>query len=462
VASTSPSGPATVDAAADVVILGGGVTGLAAGSVLRDRAIVLEREARPGGLVRTEPIDGYWFDTVLHLLHLADGEVERRVRALMGATLVPCAPEAWVETAAGITRYPFQMHLAPLEREPVVRCLRDLAEATYRPHVDPPANFEEVLLRTFGRGLCELFLFPYNRKLWKRPLADLAPGGFTWNIAQPTFDAVLRGALDPDSPYRPYNANGWYPRPAADADWRGMETLSRALAGEVPDLRCRHEVVEIDAGARIVTALDGTRPVRLAWRRACASTLPLPTTVRLCPQAPAALRQACASLTRNRVLTVMVGVRGPRPEGTGKWRYYADETVIFNRLVFLHEFDPALAPAEGWGLLAEITEPAEWPLGDPKDLTARVLADLERVKILPAGSRIAVTAARVADPAYVVFTVHNQAIAQAAREFLTAHGIEPIGRYGRWEYSSIGQNLRDGFTWGEAQQPRTRGAGGGA
>ena len=92
VSSTSPSGPATVDAAADVVILGGGVTGLAAGSVLRDRAIVLERDARPGGLVRTEPIDGYWFDTVLHLLHLSDAGVERRVRALMSGTLAPCAP----------------------------------------------------------------------------------------------------------------------------------------------------------------------------------------------------------------------------------------------------------------------------------------------------------------------------------------------------------------------------------
>jgi protoporphyrinogen oxidase len=457
----------------DFVILGAGVTGLAAASLLGDRALLLERDDRPGGLVRTDCLDGFWFDRVLHLLHLPDqgsatesgggpgtgrgtgpaarpdAGVEARVRRLLGDTLAPCAPEAWVETAAGVTRFPFQMHLAPLDREQVVRCLADLAEVTHHPRPGRAADFEDYLLRAFGRGLCELFMFPYNRKLWKRPLAALAPGGFTWNIARPELEAVLRGALDRDAPYRAYNANGWYPRPPAGAPWRGMEVLSRALAEQAADLRCGHEVVDIDLDAHSVTArrVDDGRLMRVRYRDGCLSTLPLPLVIRMCRQAPDDLRRACAGLTRNRVITVMFGIQGPRPTGTGKWRYYADETLVFNRLVFLHEFDPELAPPDGWGLLAEITEPAEWPMGDRTTIARRALQDVERAGALPPGSRIVVTHVEAIDPAYVVFSVENQTIVEAARQFLASHGVSPVGRYGRWEYSSIAQNMRDGFDW---------------
>jgi protoporphyrinogen oxidase len=410
---------------------------------------VLEGADRPGGLVRTDHVDGFWFDHVLHLLHFADDEVERRVRKMLGETLVACPTVAWVETSGGVTQYPLQMHLAPLARDQVVRCLHDLAEVTFRPKLGTPANFEDYLLRTFGRGLCELFLFPYNRKVWKRPLADLAPSGFTWTITPPDFERVLRGALDRETPFRSYNANGWYPRPAKDADCRGMEVLSRAVARQVPDLRCGHRVEAIDPVARIVTARHGDTLVRVRYREACVTTLPLPDTIRMSSQVPADLSNACATLTRNRVITVMIGVRGPRPEGLGHWRYYADESIVFTRLVFLHEFDPDTAPADGWGLLTEITEPAEQPLDTQENVVRRVLRDVERVGVLPPGSEIVVTATRVIDPAYVVFSPTSQAVTEQAHAFLAEHDIVSLGRYGRWEYSSMAQNLRDGFRWAE-------------
>src|SRR5688572_13589476 len=102
---------------ADVLILGAGVTGLTAAWELGDRAIVLERSSRPGGLVRTHRFGDYWFDRVLHLLYFQDPQTEERVRALMGDDLAPCAPRAWCETSAGTTRFPFQMHLGGLDPE---------------------------------------------------------------------------------------------------------------------------------------------------------------------------------------------------------------------------------------------------------------------------------------------------------------------------------------------------------
>jgi protoporphyrinogen oxidase len=435
---------------AEVLILGAGVTGLAAAWELGDRAVVVERAFRPGGLVRTDHRDGYWFDHVLHLLYFQDPDTEKRVRGLMGEDLAPCVPRAWCETSAGTTLFPFQMHLGGLDSESRDRCVRDLIELSKRHGTRRAANFEEHLLGTFGQGMCNIFLFPYNRKMWKRPLSSLAPSGFTWNITPPKLDDVLRGASESEPAFQAYNSAGWYPRPRAGAPLRGMELLAASLATQARDLRTDCSVEAISLERHEVVLRHRGRLERFRYQDALLSTIPLPELVALCRDIPKGLRRACAGLARNRVLSVGLSVRGPRPESPGHWRYYADESLIFTRLVFLHEFDPLLAPEDGWPLLVEITEPAEWPLASREELMSRVRRDLARVDVLLEGSEIVDEMVKVIDPAYVVFDVQSQRIVRLAHEVLAAHGITSLGRYGRWEYSSMASCMRDGFVWAES------------
>ena len=431
------------------VILGAGLTGLSAASILGEHAVVLEQNDRPGGLVRTECFDGYWFDHVIHILHFKDKETEAKIQELLADCLAPCPPQAWVETAFGTTRFPFQMHLSGLEPDQIVRCLRDLAEVTFTPSKIKPSDFSEMLLQTFGSGMCEIFLFPYNRKVWKRPLNTLAPSGFQWNITQPDFEKVLQGAVSSDSDFLAYNSNGWYPRPVKDSPIRGMRILSDALAEKTSDLRLNHRIEAIDLEKRTVTAKSKGQTLHFTFREGCCTTLPLPKLVGMCKQAPEKLRRACSSLTANRVLSATFSIRGPRPVGCGHWRYYADEALIFTRLVYMHEFDPHSAPDDGWGLLVEITEPAESPLTDSKKVLSRVRNDIRRVGALPADCEIIDEHLIIVDPAYVVFSIDNETIIEEARCFLRNYGIEPLGRYGRWEYSSMAQVMQAGFSWGE-------------
>lgn len=437
---------------AAVVILGAGLAGLAAAAVLGDRAVVLEREARPGGLVRTERWGDYWFDHVLHLLYFgADKATESRILELVGAeNMRATRPDAWVEIPEGIVRYPFQMHLGSLPPATVVRCLRDLAEVTFGPHGDPPADFAAMLLQTFGQGMCDAFLFPYNRKMWRRPLESLAPSGFQWTITHPKFEEVVRGALEPEQDFATYNAHSWYPVPPPDAPVRGMEVMARALAGEVRDLRLEHEILGIDLDRRVISARGPQGPVEFQYQDGVCSTLPLPLTIAMCEQAPEDLKEACRQLVRNRVYSASYSIKGPRPENRGLWRYYADESLCFTRLIYPHHFDEYSAPPDGWGLLAEITERAEEPKLPSDELLDRCQADIVRAGALPSGCEVIDRHLIVADPAYVVFTVENQPVMEAARAFLRAHDIEPLGRYGRWEYSSMAQVMRDGFAWGTA------------
>lgn len=432
----------------DILILGGGLTGLAAASVLGDSAILVEKEDRPGGLVRTECFNGYWFDRVIHILHFRDETIEARIRQILGDDLAPCPPEAWVETAFGTVRFPFQMHLHGLETSQTVRCIRDLAEVIHNDG-NLSSNFEQLLLHTFGRGMCEIFLFPYNRKLWKRPLNTLAPSGFQWTITPPDFERVLFGAISPHQNFQAYNANGWYPRPPKNSPIRGMEFLSSSLAEKTSNIRLNHTVEEIDLETRTVTAKNNGQSLKFMFRKSCCATLPLPKLIKMCKQAPESLRTSLSNLTYNCVLSVAFSIRGRRPENCGHWRYYSDESLIFTRLVYMHEFDSASAPEDGWGLLVEITVKAEDALLDTESILHRARKDIERVGALPGDCEIIDANLIVIDPAYVVFTVENEPIIEEARNFLKSYDIEPLGRYGKWEYSSMSQVLQDGFGWAE-------------
>ncbi|MBN2800448.1 MAG: FAD-dependent oxidoreductase [Deltaproteobacteria bacterium] len=434
---------------APALILGGGLTGLSAAWRLGGGSITLERADRPGGLVRAEEIDGYWFDHVIHLLHLRSPEVEVALRDLLGEVLAPCPPEAWVVTDAGEARFPLQTHLGTLAPEVVERVLDELARLAYGPAEAGGRSYRDLLLASFGQTLFGLFFEPYNQKMWRRPLDQLAPGGFVWNLERPDLPAVLAGALRPQRVQPTYNSHAWYPRPAAGASVRGMEVLAAGIAARAGDVRLGREVLSVDPQERLVVAEGPDGPERYRWEDACLCTLPLPAAIAMVRGVPASLAREVARLRHNLVLSVGVRVRGPRPQ-LGHWRYYADSSLIFTRLVFLHAFDPSLAPPDGWPLLVEVPWPAEQPWGGEEALIARVLEDVARAGVLPEGSAVLGATVIVADPAYVAFAEGDAEIVAEALGFLQERGITGLGRYGRWEYSAMEGAIRDGWAWADA------------
>jgi protoporphyrinogen oxidase len=354
-----------------------------------------------------------------------------------------------------------QSHLTGLSEDAVLRCVLELAELKYSRRSGIPANLEQALERSFGRTLCELFLIPYNRKFWRRPLSELAPVFHEEAATPPDFESVLRGILKPVSATADDEPAGWYPRPPRDAKLRGMELLPEALAATVDDLRLNHTVTEIDLRQRVVTCCNYDREVKFRFLRQLCNTLPLPHFVRLCARdLPEDLRRGAAVLRYNRVISVMYRVRGMRPQDCGHFAYFADEDLIFSRLAFMHQFDPESSPMGGWGLIAEITEAAEAPIASPDEVATRCLGDIRRAGVLPRGCEILDQESRVIGPAYVVSTPESLDIALRLHRFLRSNGVELLGRYGRWEDSSMGEVIRDARQWALRTEARvTRPAG---
>jgi protoporphyrinogen oxidase len=430
---------------APFLVIGAGLAGLSSGIALGNDAIVLEAESRAGGLVRSECFDGFWFDHVIHLLHVQENSAEELLMGLPEHHLQRCPPTAWVETTAGTARFPLQHHLSSLEPEAIERCIRSL-EVASQASAAAPSNYLEVLQQAFGEALCELFFVPYNRKMWKRPLDQITAAPTLWNLHRPSLDEVIRGARKDAEITASYNSRAFYPRPPTGADLRGMEVISAGMAGKVPDLRLQHRIEAIHPEDKSLTVTSPEGTTRIGWERALVCTMPLPVAIACCDNSSPQLRESCAQMPHNLVLSVALSIRGPRPD-LGHWRYYPDPSLPFTRLIFLHEFDPEMAPQDGWPLLAEVPLPAE-ANHSQDDVLEDVCAAVQRCGVLGADSEIEAAHVLVANPAYVCFTDHSIAATEAASQFLREQGIEPLGRYGRWQYLSMAQVIESGLSLG--------------
>lgn len=67
--------------------------------------------------------------------------------------------------------YPFQNNIVSLPQEDQINCINGLIEAKVSNAVatDKPANFDEWILRVMGEGIANIFMRPYNYKVWAIP-----------------------------------------------------------------------------------------------------------------------------------------------------------------------------------------------------------------------------------------------------------------------------------------------------
>ena len=181
------------------IVIGGGPTGLGAALHLDGDWLLFERDGRIGGTCQTDVIDGFAFDHAGHIVFTTDPYVQELIPDLLGDNIHWQTRESWVYSKDVFTRYPFQANTYGLPVEVIKECLLGLIDATYAPQDGPPpANFEEWIVRTFGHGIADHFMLPYNRKVWATPLTMMS---YDW-IERPRHAAPHRPGAGGRAPPR--------------------------------------------------------------------------------------------------------------------------------------------------------------------------------------------------------------------------------------------------------------------
>ncbi|MCX5795120.1 MAG: FAD-dependent oxidoreductase [Elusimicrobia bacterium] len=434
-----------------VAIIGAGPAGLGAAFRLKELGhedfVIYESSAFVGGLAASAVDDkGFTWDIGGHVQFSHYAYFDRVMDSVLAADeWLHHQRESWVWIRGRFVPYPFQYNIRRLPQEELDRCLRGLEELHRHPFQGTPAHFGEWVLATFGAGMADLFMTPYNLKVWAYPLAELSYGWVGERVAVTDLGRVrenIRIGKD-DTGWGPNNTFRFPRRGGTGAIWTRVADRIGAdrirLQTPVSAVRAARKELVLGSGAReSFDAILNTSPLdRFA-----------PMVEDLSPE----VREAASGLRHSGAHIVGVGLRGkPRAELAPKcWMYFPEDDCPFYRVTVFSNYSPENVPDIGkyWSLMAETSESPRKPVR-PDSVVEETVRGLLATGLIESRGQIESLWTRHAPYGYPTPSLGRDAILDRVHPALEALGISSRGRFGAWKYEASNQDhsFMQGVEW---------------
>jgi len=424
-----------------IAILGGGLSGLALARLLHEKGnkvVVLEAEAAYGGLCRSKNEGGFTFDIGgSHIIFSRDAEVLAFMRRMIERNEQRNDRNTKIFYKDQYVKYPFENGLSDLPEHDRFFCINEFVKthvAVEKGELPTPENFRDWIYYTFGKGIAECYMVPYNEKIWKFPSEKMSLHWVDGRIPRPPVEDVIRSAIGISTEGYTHQSVFSYPLDG------GIEALVRAVAQPINDrirtgfrvnsVRKKGGVFEISNGSDVVVADQ------------CISTMPVQHLVAALDGVPARVKEACAALRYNALVCVNIGIRGTVPDIS--WLYIPETALgMTNRISFPSNYSARAAPDGCGSVLAEIThQPGdEVSMMDDALLTEQVVSTLEAMQILKR-DQILYTSVERQPYAYVVYDIDYQKNIAVVKDYCRSAGIPLVGRFSQFEYLNMDGCLR--------------------
>lgn len=418
-------------------VLGGGIAGLAAAKAARDGgedATVFEARDRAGGLLDNFTIDGFRFDTAVHLSFANEPEV----RAIFDQTpYITHQPEALNWDRGHWLKHPAQTNMFPLPWQDKVALIAGLADGGMETP-DTIGNYRDWLIHQYGAPIAERWPLVYTQKYWTVPAETLGTDWIGARMRRADLREVLEGAFTADTPNHYYVKEMRYP---ARGGYRAfIEPLIEAA-----DIRTGYEVQAIDPQSRWIGFSNGST---ISYNR-LVSTIPLPVLIDRMAGVPDAVASDAASLFATELDLVSVGFRRPDVP-PALWFYIYDEDIAAARAYSPSWKSPDNAPPGCSSLQFEIYSSRHAPqTRSPDALKEAVVAALATMGLAQAEDIVVLHHCRVPF-ANVVFDQGMEERRDRIRAWVAEQGIHTAGRFGEWGYLWSNQAMMSGLRAGAA------------
>jgi protoporphyrinogen oxidase len=420
-----------------IVILGAGPTGLGAAWRLHERGhtnwSLYEAASEAGGLA-SSVVDprGFTWDLGGHVLFSHYRYFDRVMTSALGDAWVEHVREAWVWMRDRWVPYPFQNNIWRLPEAERLACVAGLQALQGTSYSAPPAHFRDWLLRSFGQGICETFLFPYNRKVWAYDPSALNVGWMGERVATVDLPRILENiALQRDEVSWGPNSTFRFPLHG------GTGAIWKSVQQQLPPghLHFDQMVTRIDTGRRCIETDGGTR----IQYDALISTMPLDRLLTMIDE-PAELNALASRFVHSSSHIVGIGMKGKVPAAlaTKCWIYFPEPQQPFYRATVFSNYSPNNAPAEHWSLMAEVSESPEKPVDSARIVDDAVTA-FEACGFIDRSAVVSRWHRRL-EHGYPTPWLGRDEVLGQAEHALQAVNIFSRGRFGAWKYEVSNQD----------------------
>jgi protoporphyrinogen oxidase len=421
------------------IILGGGMTGLAAGIV--SGAQVFEASDEPGGICssyyippgqkrrlssppdnnetyRFEIGGGHWIfggepDIVSFIENYTAVKAYERDSSVLLKNMDINVP------------YPIQDHL-----EYFSSTLSDKIRLEMNGKDKVSTTMKEWLEQTFGPTLCGIFFFPFHELYTAGIYSSIAP--------QDVYKSpVNKKETGKNKLPSGYNTRFVYPE-------KGLDALSRAMAADC-EIKFNKKVVKIDVEVKRILFSDGSN----TEYDYILSTLPLNRMAEM-----AGLSIDCPPAPYTSVLVLNIGAEKGSRCPDAHWIYTPESIAGFHRMGFYSNVDRSFLPASLKEANSHISIYVERAfeggckpgVNDIELYTKSVIKELKEYRYIKEIS--------VVDPTWIdiAYTWNRPGSTwkEQCIKILGEHDIFQAGRYARWNFMGIADSIREGINAGTA------------
>jgi len=438
--------------AGNILIIGAGPTGIGAAYRLKKLGYtnfrLLEAGSTAGGLASSYLDDkGFTWDVGGHVQFSHYDYFDDAMDEALGKEgWLHHERESWVWMADRFVPYPFQNNLRYLPRDLMAKAVRGLANRPPRTP-SPTQDFGSWVLQTFGEGIRDIFMAPYNFKVWAFPLERLWAGWVGERVAV----ADLPRALDniflerDDLSWGPNNTFRFPKTGGTGSVWRA---LAKRIGEEhiqfntrVRGIDWKNKVVTTDAGASI------------KYDRIL-STMPLDVLAGVLSPQVDVVSAAAPQLLRSHSHIIGVGLKGEMPSKLAKkcWMYFPEDNCPFYRVTVFNHYSPNNVPepetGKYWSLMTETSESTVKPV-DRASVVEESIRGLLNTGLIKSRDQVVSTWTYTAEHGYPTPSLERNELLKRIQPALASAGVDSRGRFGAWLYEVSNQDhsFMQGVEW---------------
>lgn len=417
----------------NIAVIGAGLSGMCYGLHSKYPCVIYEQNDEPGGLCTSHMNRwGVPTDVGPHIFFSKN-------KQLLNFFLRFCIFEEFARKnhilcKRKLVKYPFENYIGMLPKDERDYCVQAFKE---KPKLKSPAvNLEEFFLSTFGDGIYNLYLRPYNEKLWKCPLSQLS-AKMANRIPKPPMKHILDAANGKYHEGFTHQAVFKYPA------FGGCISMIQGLYASLPpdlEMRLGTEITKItilkNGKLKITGNVHGDR-IQETYDH-IVSTIPLPVLINNIYPAPPV--DVISAASRLNALGVYVTAVHALDIGFEYRKSFAitipNPKVSFHRLTVIDFFGKQYQPKYGRTVLVETTYRHNSGVSDIEDVHKDVISGLHKLGIV-ASINVLDSATRFYKWAYPIYTLTHTEDVKLITEWLKDNNILPLGRFGSFEYMNM-------------------------
>ena len=401
------------------LIIGGGISGLTLANYITDYLIV-EKDSSLGGYARTHYVDDYIWDYAGHFFHFKTDEFKSMfINSMDKNDYIIKNKNTYIYFEDKLIDYPFQMNIHELSKDKFIDCLYDLFNKQEK---EVYTNFLDMLYGKFGIAITEMFLKPYNEKLYATDLTKLDKDAMGRFFPYANISEIINNMKNHSN--TSYNNTFMYPK-------KGAQVIVNKLCEKVDmnKVMLNTSVTSIDLNKKEVTL--STKEV-ISYNNLI-NTIPFNKFLSLLNIQE--YTNFSNELSYNKVLVFNLGFDKKSTYNNTDWIYFPDKNINFYRAGF---YDNILS-TDKLSMYIEIGYSKESVIDEStinKELSL-TLDNLKKCKIIDDTFKLVKYESIIMDPAYVhIDTLHDKLVKEIINDLETKN-VYSVGRYGSWTYSSM-------------------------